>query len=166
MLCSCGRVLLWDRPEDWEGHLLDALAEGETDERVNDAAEDAPGRADVQEPVDATFEDGSGALRGQIKSVDRVLKAVAKAEPDSPQRLEYDAQRYRDRVAAGFGDVIDRARATGPERRKLPSRSREARKLEQRRRRARLRGEEPDMTPTEYERATKALRPAQRSLRR
>ena len=110
-------------------------------------------------------------IRAQIRATDAQLRALAAQEP-SPEQVARKAAR-RERIAQmhstdgthSLAEYPDRSRMHGPERRKLPSRSTEARRLEKQRERARKRGQEPDMTPTEVRAAEAAIKSIQRVAR-
>ena len=97
------------------------------------------------------------AVKAKIRATDAVLRAQAAQEPDSPPRQEYLAARRAQRDGMGIGDYPDRSRAHGAARRQMPSRGREARRLEKRRERARKRGQDVALTPREKQVFEKAL---------
>jgi hypothetical protein len=72
-------------------------------------------------------------------------------------RQQYNARRLAERTAVGLGKYPDRSRMHGEARKQMPSRSREARRLETRRRRARQRGQQVALTGWERQVLAKAL---------
>ncbi len=140
--------LCWNHATEWD---MEEAPQSPKPQPVSVAAQpqEAPGREREPEPDMA-------AVKAKIKATDAALKAAAAQEPDSPLRQEYLAARRRQREGMrsedgtrSVAEYIDRSRAHGAERRKLPSRSREARRLEKRRERARKRGQDPGLTTRE-----------------
>ena len=117
MLCSCGKVLLWERPEDWTGHLLDQIGDDALDAFEEGEEEDVPAIPEDEPQVGPTTRARAQGWRAE-KGIPEMPRASLPSRQPDHRREEYDArndQRRRERRMAKDREAALRAaRAVAP----------------------------------------------------